>query len=183
MDLNSLDDLLLHELKDLHSAEKQLTKALPKMAKAASSPKLRQAFERHLGETEQQLERLERIFERLEAKPGRHKCKAMEGLIEEGSELIKEDGEPAVKDAALIAAAQRVEHYEIAGYGAARTYAEMLGHSEAARLLQTTLDEEKATDAKLNDLALSEINVNAEEESEEESEDESEDESEEGSEE
>jgi len=162
MKLASLDDLFLHEIRDLHSAEKQLTKALPKMAKAAKSAKLKKAFEDHLKETEAQLERLDRICELLGKSSRGPACKAMEGLVEEGSELIKEDADANVKDAALIGAAQRVEHYEIAGYGTARTYAEILGHNEAAKLLQETLDEEKAADEKLNELALSEINARAE---------------------
>jgi len=161
MKLGTMEDLLLHELRDLHSAEKQLTKALPKMAKAAHSPKLKRAFEDHLKETETQLARLEQIFESMGKSARGPACKAMEGLIEEGSELIKEDADPNVKDAALIGAAQRVEHYEIAGYGTARTFAEQLGHSEAADLLEESLAEEKGADEKLNELALSEINVQA----------------------
>lgn len=162
MKLASLEDLFLHEIKDLHSAEKQLTKALPKMAKAANSAQLKKAFEAHLKETEKQLERLDRIFELLGKSSRGPACKAMEGLIEEGSELIKEDADPAVKDAALIGAAQRVEHYEIAGYGTARTYAEQLGYSEAADLLEETLVEEKGANEKLNDLAMGRINERAE---------------------
>ena len=162
MKLASLDDLFLHEIRDLHSAEKQLTKSLPKLAKAAHSVKLKKAFEDHLKETEGQLERLDRIFELLGKSSRGPSCKAMEGLIEEGSELIKEEADPNVKDAALIGAAQRVEHYEIAGYGTARAFAELLGYSEAAKLLQETLAEEKGADEKLNDLALSEINAQAE---------------------
>lgn len=162
MKLASMEDLFLHELKDLHSAEKQLIRALPKMAKAASSEKLRRAFEEHLHETETQYERLERIFELLSKSSRGPVCKAMEGLIEEASDLLKEDAEPALLDAALIGAAQRVEHYEIAGYGTARTYAEQLGHKEAAELLEQSLAEEKAAYDKLNDLALGEINATAE---------------------
>lgn len=162
MKLASLDDLFLHEIRDLHSAEKQLTKSLPKLAKAAHSVKLKKAFEDHLKETEGQLERLDRICELLGKSSRGPSCKAMEGLIEEGSELIKEEADPNVKDAALIGAAQRVEHYEIAGYGTARAFAELLGYSEAAKLLQETLAEEKGADEKLNDLALSEINAQAE---------------------
>src|SRR5689334_550179 len=130
MKMKTLEDLLAHELKDLYSAEKQLTKALPKMAKAASSDALREAFEGHLEETEEQISRLEQVFEKLELPSRGHKCKAMEGLIEEGKEILEEDMEDNVRDAALIAAAQRVEHYEIAGYGCARTFAELLGHQE-----------------------------------------------------
>lgn len=158
MSLDSFDSLFVEQLKDLHSAERQLLPALKKMAKAAASEELKEAFELHRSQTEQQLERLEKVFELIQAKPGRHKCKAMEGLIEEGKEILEEDADPMVKDAALIAAAQRVEHYEIAGYGTARTYAEMLGIHEAADLLQQTLDEEKLTDIKLTEIAMSQIN-------------------------
>ncbi|MBS0659334.1 MAG: ferritin-like domain-containing protein [Verrucomicrobia bacterium] len=160
MKLSSLYDLLLHELKDLYSAEKQLTKALPKLAKAATNEQLRGAFEEHLEETEGHLQRLEEIAEQLEARLDGHTCKAMQGLVEEGQDLLEEDAEPAVRDAALIGAAQRVEHYEIAGYGTARTLASLLGHEEIAELLDTTLEEEKATDEKLT--ALAEAAVNAE---------------------
>jgi ferritin-like metal-binding protein YciE len=158
-----MENLLLHEIKDLYNAEKQLTKALPKMAKAASSDELRTLFEEHLEETKQHVERLEQVFEKL-GKPARGmKCKGMEGLIEEGEELIQEEGDDAVKDAALIGAAQRVEHYEMAGYGCARTYAELIGMSDVADLLQSTLDEEKAADEKLNKLAMSQVNAQAQE--------------------
>jgi ferritin-like metal-binding protein YciE len=162
MEMNSLQDLFIHELKDLYNAETQLTKALPKMARAATDPDLKQAFETHFAETEAQIERLEKIFEKLDENPKGKKCKAMEGLIEEGKELMAEDAEAAVMDAGLIAAAQKVEHYEIAGYGTVRTYAEMLGNREAARLLQQTLDEEGNTDKKLTALAMQCINVEAE---------------------
>jgi len=162
MQLSSLEDLFVDELKDLYSAETQLTKALPKMAKAASSKELKAGFEKHLKQTEGHVERLEQICEELEVSPKGKKCKAMEGLIEEGSEVIEEDAEPEVKDAALIAAAQRVEHYEIAGYGCVRTYAKLLGHSSAMKLLQQTLDEEGDTDKALSKLAEA-INVEAEE--------------------
>lgn len=161
MKLESLQDLLVHELKDLYSAENQLVKALPKMTKAAESEDLKAAFEEHLDQTKTQIERLETIFEELGVSPKGKKCKAMEGLIEEGSELISEDAEPSVKDAALIAAAQKVEHYEIAGYGCARTYAQLLGMDKAAELLQETLDEEGETDKKLTELAESVVNVEA----------------------
>src|SRR6266550_3037517 len=161
MELNSLQDLFIHDLKDLYNAEVQLTKALPKMAKAATEPALKQAFQTHLAETEEQIERLEQIFEELDESPKGKKCKAMEGLIEEGKELMEEDAEPAVLDAGLIGAAQKVEHYEIAGYGTVRTYAEMLGNDQAARLLQQTLDEEGMTDKKLNALAMQCINLEA----------------------
>jgi len=162
MQLSSLEDLFIDELKDLYSAETQLTKALPKMAKAASSKELKAGFEKHLKQTEGHVERLEQICEELEVSPKGKKCKAMEGLIEEGSEVIDEDAEPEVKDAALIAAAQRVEHYEIAGYGCVRTYAKLLGYNSAMKLLQQTLDEEGDTDKTLTKLAET-INVEAEE--------------------
>jgi ferritin-like metal-binding protein YciE len=166
MKLDSFDALFLHELRDLHSAEKQLTTALPKMAKKATSEELRRAFETHLEQTQGHLERLEKIFEDLQLNAGRQKCKAMEGLIEEASEILQESADDAIRDAAMIGAAQRVEHYEIAGYGTARTYAEMLGHTQAAELLQQTLDEEKETDLLLSELALTSVNVEAQNESE-----------------
>jgi ferritin-like metal-binding protein YciE len=161
MEMNSLQDLFIHDLKDLYSAETQLTKALPRMAKAASDPNLKEAFQTHLAETEQHVARLEQILEELDESPKGKKCKAMEGLIEEGKELMEEDAEPGVLDAGLIGAAQKVEHYEIAGYGTARTYAQMLGNDQAARLLQQTLDEEGATDKKLTKLAVQCINAEA----------------------
>jgi ferritin-like metal-binding protein YciE len=166
MELSSLEDLFVSELKDLYSAETQLTKALPKMAKAASSKELRAGFEKHLKQTEGHVKRLEQICEDLDVSPKGKKCKAMEGLVEEGSEVIDEDAEPEVKDAALIAAAQRVEHYEIAGYGCVRTYAKLLGNQSAMKLLQQTLDEEGDTDKALTKLAET-INVEAEEADEE----------------
>lgn len=161
MKLDSLHDLYVDELKDLYNAENQLLKALPKMAKAASAPELRTAFEHHLKETQGQVKRLETIFSKLDASPKGKKCKAMEGLIEEGKELMGEDAEPAVMDAALIAAAQRVEHYEMAGYGCVRTFARLLGYEAAAELLQATLDEEGAADQKLTKLAETVINIEA----------------------
>lgn len=164
MKLDSIDALFLHELQDLYSAERQLTAALPKMAKKASSNELKEAFETHLEQTQEHLQRLEQIFEQLQLSAGRHKCKAMEGLIEEGAQLLKEDAVDSVRDAAMIGAAQRVEHYEIAGYGTARTYAEMLGHADAAELLQKTLDEEKETDQLLTELAMTSINIEAQNE-------------------
>lgn len=174
MKIESLRELFVEELKDLYSAEQQLVKALPKLAKAATSPELRRGFEKHLEETKAQVERLESIFEDLDESPKGKKCKAMEGLVEEGSEVIEEDMEDDVRDAALIAAAQRVEHYEIAGYGCVRTYAELLGESKAAKLLQKTLDEEGATDKALTGLA-EQINLDADDAEEEEAdEDESE---------
>jgi ferritin-like metal-binding protein YciE len=161
MKLKTLKDLYVEELRDLYSAENQIVKALPKMAKAASSPELKAAFEQHLEQTRGQVERLERIFKALGEKPTGKTCRAMEGLVEEGEELIKEKPEASVLDAGLISAAQRVEHYEIAGYGSVRTYANTLGETEAARLLQETLDEEGQTDKKLTKLAESLINVQA----------------------
>jgi ferritin-like metal-binding protein YciE len=162
MKLQSLENLFVHELKDLLSAEKQLVKALPKMAEGASSDALRTAFEEHLEQTKTHVERLEKVFSLVGKTPRAEHCKGMEGLIEEGAELLEADGDSAVKDAALIGAAQRVEHYEIAGYGTARSLAELLGETDAMALLQETLDEEKETDQKLTELAISEINVEAE---------------------
>ena len=165
MKLENLKDLYIHELKDLHSAEKQITKALPKMVKAASNEELADAFREHLEQTEEHVRRLEEILESHDETFRGAKCKGMEGLLKEGSEMIEEDGDDDVRDAGLISAAQRVEHYEIAGYGCARTYAELLGDNDGAELLQQTLDEEKATDRKLTEIAGS-INVEAEDESE-----------------
>jgi ferritin-like metal-binding protein YciE len=162
MKMNSLEDLFVDELKDLYSAEKQLLKALPKMAKAANSKSLQNGFTKHLKQTEGHVSRLEKVFEELGASPRGKKCKAMEGLIEEGQEIIDEDADPSVKDAALISAAQKVEHYEMAGYGCVRTYANLLNHKRAATLLQQTLDEEGETDKTLTKLA-EQINVSAEE--------------------
>jgi ferritin-like metal-binding protein YciE len=162
MTLSTLHDLFIHELKDIYSAEKQLVRALPKMAKAANSENLKAGFEEHLEVTRQQVERLEEIFASLDAGTRGPKCAAMEGLIEEGSSLMEEDADPNVLDAGLIAAAQKVEHYEIAAYGTLVTFANHLGLSEAANLLQQSLDEEKETDAKLTQLAESEINAEAE---------------------
>jgi ferritin-like metal-binding protein YciE len=153
-------DLLVEELKDLYSAENQLLKALPKMAKAATSEELREAFETHLEETRNQIQRLEKIGKRLDESMKGKKCKAMEGLVEEGKEVMEEDAEPALIDLALIGAAQKVEHYEIAGYGTARTLAEIAGEDEIAKMLQETLDEESETDKKLTEIAM-EINVEA----------------------
>lgn len=161
MKLDTLEKLLLHELKDLYNAEKQITKALPKMAKAASDSQLKKAFEDHLEQTKGQIERLETIFSARDMKASGPTCEGMKGLIEEGESLLKEDMEPQVLDAALIGAAQKVEHYEIAGYGTARTFAEMLGDEKSARLLQQTLDEESKTNEKLNKLALESINQRA----------------------
>ena len=163
MKLDSLENLFLHEIRDLLSAEKQLVKALPKMAKGAANATLQDAFHEHLEQTKNQVQRLEQVFQ-IMGKPARaEQCKAMEGLIEEGAELLEEEGSEAVKDAAIIAAAQRVEHYEIAGYGSARTLTEMLHQEEAADLLQQTLDEEKETDRKLTEITMREIKPEIEE--------------------
>jgi ferritin-like metal-binding protein YciE len=162
MEMESLRELYVEELKDLWSAETQITKALPKMMKAATNPKLKRAFNTHLKQTERQIKRLERIFKELDESPRGKKCIGMEGLIKEGQELIKEKPEPDVLDAGLIAAAQHVEHYEIAGYGCVRTWARQMGEERHAELLQETLDEEEQTDKLLTDLAESEINIEAE---------------------
>lgn len=161
MAMESLQDLYIDQLRDLYNAENQLVKALPKMAKASTSQDLQDAFAEHLEETKGHVERLEQIFEKLDAKAGGKICKAMKGLIEEGSEMMDEDAEPGVMDAGLIAAAQRVEHYEMAGYGCVRTFAKMLGDEEAARLLQETLNEEGEADKKLTKLAQTVINAKA----------------------
>jgi len=161
MKLTSLEELFHQELKDLYSAETQLVKALPKMAKAATNEDLKAGFEEHLEQTKGHVERLQQIGRDLGVTLGGHKCQAMVGLIKEGGELIAEDAEDAVRDAGLIAAAQRVEHYEIAAYGTAQCFAETLGHDEAAKLLGETLEEEKATDEKLTDLAKSTVNAEA----------------------
>ena len=157
----TLEDLFVHELKDIYHAEKQLVKALPKLAKASSSADLRSGFEQHLEETKGQVERLEQVFRSLEIAARGVKCEAMEGLIEEGGEVLDGDFDDNVRDAALIAAAQKVEHYEIATYGTLACFAKQLGHVEAERLLRETLEEEKATDLKLSQLAESEINLEA----------------------
>jgi ferritin-like metal-binding protein YciE len=167
----ALQELYVDELKDLYSAETQLVKALPKMAKAANSDELRQGFEEHLEQTRGHVKRLEEIFESLGESPKGKKCAGMEGLVKEGSEIMDEDFEGAVMDAALIGAAQRVEHYEIAAYGTAREFANLLGHSEHSSLLEQTLNEEKETDEKLTELAKdinSQANEGAEQEEEEE---------------
>ena len=158
MSLETLQDLFVNELKDMYNAENQIVKALPRLAKAAESPELRNAFEKHLRETETQVQRLERIFERLGERPTGKRCKGMEGLIEEGKDILEEKGEDAVRDAALIAAAQKVEHYEIASYGCLITYAGLLGDQDAAKLLKQTLAEEEAADKKLTELGESGIN-------------------------
>ena len=159
--LESLDDLLEMQLKDLYSAENQLVKALPKMAAEAKDGRLRQGFERHLRETENQVARLEQIGKAMDIDLGGHTCKAMEGLIAEGNETMSENATDEVMDAALIAASQRIEHYEIAGYGTAAHYAERLGQNEAASLLRQSLEEEQLTDTKLNDLAKNYLNQKA----------------------
>ncbi len=153
MKVDTVEKLFVQELKDLYSAENQITKALPKMAKAATSPELRTAFEAHLKETEGQIKRLERVFEILAKTPAGKTCKGMKGLLEEGAEVMEESPKGEVRDAAMISAAQRVEHYEIAGYGTVRSYAELLGKSEAVKLLQETLDEVGATDKKLTQIS------------------------------
>ena len=163
MSMDSLKDLYIDELKDLYNAENQLLKALPKMAKKASAPELKRAFQDHLAQTEGHVNRLEKIFKGLDEKPTGKVCKAMKGLVEEGKEVIDEDGDDSVLDAALIGAAQRVEHYEMAGYGVVRTFASLLGEEDAMELLQRTLNEEGETDKKLTKLAESVINVEASE--------------------
>ena len=176
---SSLRQLYIDELRDLYNAETQLTKALPKMAKASSNSDLREAFEEHLRQTSEHVSRLEEIFESLEEKPTGKKCLGMEGLVKEGAETMREDYDGAVMDAAIIGAAQRVEHYEIAGYGTVRDMAELLGEDEHVSLLERTLEEEKETDQKLTDLA-EDINPQAQEAEEEEEEVEGEEEDETG---
>jgi ferritin-like metal-binding protein YciE len=161
MKLDTLQKLYTNELRDLYNAEHQLLKALPKMAKAASSEELKDAFEKHLEQTKSHVERLEQVFKELDEKPKGKTCRAMKGLIEEGSEILQEDGEESILDAGIIVAAQKVEHYEIAGYGSVRTFAHLLGQNKAAELLQTTLDEESETNELLNRLAESTINPEA----------------------
>jgi ferritin-like metal-binding protein YciE len=168
MSMDSLKDLYIDELKDLYNAENQLLKALPKMAKKAAAPELKRAFQDHLVQTEGHVNRLEKIFKGLGEKPTGKTCKAMKGLVEEGKEIIEEDGDDSVLDAALIGAAQRVEHYEIAGYGVVRTFASLLGENSAVDLLQRTLNEEGETDKKLTALAETIINVEASEAEEDE---------------
>jgi ferritin-like metal-binding protein YciE len=153
MKLATLRELYVSELRDLYSAENQILKALPKMINAASSEELKNAFAEHLEQTRMHVERLERIFNKLDTNPKGKKCRGMEGLIEEGKELLEENAEQEVLDAGLISAAQKVEHYEMAGYGSVRAHAKILGDDEAAELLQETLDEEGETDKKLTELA------------------------------
>lgn len=161
MELKNLEALFLEELRDIYSAESQLVKALPKMAKAAASAELKDAFTTHTEETKEQIARLDQIFQEIGKSPRGKKCMGMEGLLAEGDEMAKEKGEPEVKDAGLISAAQRVEHYEIAAYGTARTYAKMLKNKTAEQILKQTLEEEKMTDKKLNKLALQSVNPRA----------------------
>jgi len=162
MKINTLQDALVHEMRDLYSAEVQLTKALPRMAKAASHQELAAAFEEHLKQTKGQVERLEKALKQLDASTRGDKCKAMEGLIEEGKSTLELDAEDMVRDALLIGIAQKVEHYEIAGYGTARTFAQRLGEDKIASLLEQTLQEESETDRKLTKIAESVVNPDAE---------------------
>ena len=162
MSLATLHDLMVHELKDLYSAERQLVQALPKMSKNASSDQLRTAIDHHLAETEKHVTRLEQVLESLGESPRGQKCDGMQGLIEEGKKLLKEEADPDVMDAGIIVSAQKVEHYEIASYGAVCEYARMMGHTEALQLLEQTLDEEKKADQTLNALAEGGINALAE---------------------
>jgi ferritin-like metal-binding protein YciE len=161
MKLESLHDLYLSELSDLYSAEKQILKALPKMIQKTESPELRQTLEDHLAETNGHVTRLEEVFEMHGESPKKTKCKGMEGVLAEGDELVGKDAALAVRDAAIISAAQRVEHYEIAVYGTVRTYAEQLGHSRAAAVLQETLDEERGANEKLTSIATQRVNIEA----------------------
>ncbi len=161
MKLKSLDDLLVDELRDLYDAEHQITKSLPKMAEKASSSELRSAFREHLQVTGQHIQRLEQVFQQLGQSGKGKSCEAMQGILRQGEQTMQEEADPEVMDAALIAAAQRVEHYEIAGYGAVRAYAQQLGHNQVARLLQQTLNEEGEADKKLTQIAERSINVRA----------------------
>lgn len=179
MALETLHDLLIMELKDLYNAEKQLVRALPRMAKNATSEALQEAFEDHLEETRGQVERIEQVCELLEARPSGKKCRGMEGLIEEGKEIFDEEADDMVRDAALILAAQKIEHYEIAAYATAITWAELLGEEEVASLLRETLAEEEGADEKLNEIAEGEVNEAAAESGEEEEGDEDDEEDEE----
>jgi len=165
---SAMSELFVDELKDILDAEKQLVKALPKMAKAATSERLQEAFTEHLEQTKGQVERLEKVFQSLDMTARGKHCMAMEGLIEEGKEVMEDDLEDTVRDAALIGAAQKVEHYEIASYGTLIAHARLLGRDDAVSLLQETLDEEKQTDENLTELAESEVNIDAEEEGEDE---------------
>ncbi|MCL4401320.1 MAG: ferritin-like domain-containing protein [Acidobacteria bacterium] len=161
MAIENMEDLFVTQIKDLYDAEKQLIKALPKMAKASSSERLREAFQEHLEQTRGHVERLERIFAQLGQRPSGETCEAMEGLVEEGEEIVDEIDQSPLRDAGLIAAGNRVEHYEMAGYGSARTFAEMLGHSQAATLLEQTLQEERRADEKLTKIGEEMVNREA----------------------
>jgi ferritin-like metal-binding protein YciE len=161
MKLDTLKTLYTNELRDLYNAENQLLKALPKMAKGASSEELKNAFQKHLEQTKSHVERLEEVFEEIGEKPKGKTCKAMKGLVEEGSEILHKEGEESVIDAGIIVAAQKVEHYEIAGYGSVRTFAQLLGKDRSVELLQTTLDEESETNETLNQLAEGIVNPEA----------------------
>jgi len=161
MKMESLHDLYLSELSDLYSAEKQIIKALPKIIAKTESPELRQALEDHLEQTNGHVERLEQVFEMHGESPKKQKCKGMEGVLAEGAGMVGPDAAPAVRDAAIVSAAQRVEHYEMAAYGTVRTYAEQLGHGRAAAVLQETLDEERAADERLTSIATRRVNVEA----------------------
>lgn len=158
---NSLNDLFVQQLKDLYDGEKQLTEALPFMAQAATSSQLKNAFQDHFRETEGHVKRLEQVFRAFDCEPQRETCPAMKGMIKEGSDMINAKGDPTVRDAALIAAAQRVEHYEMAGYGAVRTFAQQLGRQDLATILQQTLDEEGEADKKLTTIAQTNVNQKA----------------------
>ena len=161
MEMSNLQDLMVENLKDLYSAETQMLKALPKVAKSVENEQLREALTMHVKETEGQIKRLEQIFQQLGEKPTGKKCKGMEGLLEENKEMMEEDAEPDVLDAGLIVGCQKAEHYEIAGYGSAVTFAKLLGNEQAARLLAQSLDEEERTDKKLTQIAESTINIEA----------------------
>ena len=161
MSLDSMHDLLLEELRDLYNAEQQLVKTLPTIAEKVCTPSLRKAFEDHYRETEGHVVRLEQVFTSLGEKPTGKKCKGMEGLLDEGEDMLSEDGADTVRDAGIISAAQRVEHYEIAGYGSAIAFAQLLGHQDIVRLLEETLEEEQAADEKLSAIAEEEVNQHA----------------------
>ena len=161
MKIQTMEDLFLEVIRDLYDAEKQIVKALPKMIKAASSEELKEGFEEHLSQTQVQIQRLEKIFSNLGTTAGRSKCAGMQGLLAEGEDLIASTEPSAVRDAGIIAAAQKVEHYEMAGYGSARTFAQVLGHTDAVALLEQTLVEEKETDQKLTEIAEELVNEDA----------------------
>jgi ferritin-like metal-binding protein YciE len=161
MKLESLHDLYLTELRDLYSAENQIIKALPKVIEKTTSPELRRALENHLEQTRGHATRLEEVFQIHGEEPKKQKCRGMQGVLDEGDEMLGFDAPPSVRDAAIISACQRVEHYEIAAYGSVRTYAEQMGHERAASILQQTLDEENEADRKLTDIAVSRVNIEA----------------------